>query len=137
MNVVEIPFVKKTGIIKTENNELILPFTTDTHNHLKTMHASAQFTLAETASGDFLQTSFPELVGKVIPVLREANVKFKKPAIKNIMAYPSISNEAIEKFNIQFTKKGRASITVNVDIKDTEGTLTCITSYNWFVQKIE
>ena len=79
MNVVKIPFVKKTGIIKTENNELILPFTTDTHNHLKTMHASAQFTLAETASGDFLQTSFPELVGKVIPVLREAKVKFKKP----------------------------------------------------------
>lgn len=137
MNVAEIPFVKKTGIIKTENNELILPFTSDTHNHLKTMHASAQFTLAEAASGEFLQTSFPDLAGKVIPVLRQADVKFKKPAVKNITAYPSISNEAIEKFNIQFAKKGRASIAVNVDIKDTEGTLTCIASYNWFIQKLE
>ena len=137
MNVIEIPFVKKTGITKNEKGELELPFTTDTHNHLETMHASAQFTLAETASGEFLQTLFPDLVGKVIPVLREAKVKFKKPAVKNIIAYPSITDEATEKFNTQFTKKGRASITVDVEIKDIEATVTCIASYNWFVQKIE
>ena len=137
MNVLEIPFVKKTGITKTENNKLILPFTTDTYNHLETMHASAQFTLAETASGEFLQTLFPDLVGKVIPVLREAKVKFKKPAVKNIIAYPSITDDATEKFNTQFYKKGRASITVDVEIKDIENTITCIASYNWFVQKIE
>lgn len=101
------------------------------------MHASAQFTLAETASGEFLQTLFPDLVGKVIPVLRDAKVKFKKPAAKNIIAYPSITDEATEKFNTQFSKKGRASISVDVEIKDIENTITCIASYNWFVQKIE
>lgn len=135
MNVIEIPFVKKVGITKNNNN-LELAFTPDTQNHLETMHASAQFTLAETAIGEFLQTLFPELAGKVIPVLRDASVKFKKPAIKNILAYPSITDEAKEKFNTQFLNKGRASITVDVDIKDTEGTITCTTSYNWFVQKI-
>ncbi|GMR16482.1 MAG: hypothetical protein BMS9Abin31_0819 [Gammaproteobacteria bacterium] len=137
MNVIEIPFVKKVGITKTINNELELPFSNDTHNHLATMHASAQFTLAETASGELLQTVFPELVGKVIPVLRDANVKFKKPAVKNIIAYPSISDESREKFNSQFAKKGRASISVDVDIKDIENTLTCTARYNWFVQKIK
>lgn len=136
MNIVEIPFVKKVGITKTSNNELELAFTKDSHNHLETMHASAQFTLAETASGEFLQTLFPELVGKVIPVLRDATVKFKKPAVKNIIAYPSISDEAREKFDAQFSKKGRASISVDVKIKDIENTVTCITTCNWFVQKI-
>lgn len=135
MNAIEIPFVKKVGITKN-NNYLELAFTSDTQNHLETMHASAQFTLAETASGEFLQTLFPELAGKVIPVLRDASVKFKKPAIKKIIAYPSITNEAKEKFNTQFLNKGRASIAVDVDIKDSEGTITCTTSYNWFVQKI-
>lgn len=136
MNVLEIPFVKKVGITKTKNNQLELPFSTDTHNHLQTMHASAQFTLAETASGEYLQTLFPDLVGKVIPVVRDANVKYKKPANKNIIAYPSITEEEIEKFNTQFNKKGRASISVNVEIKDIENTVTCIASYNWFVQKL-
>ena len=137
MNVIDIPFVKKVGITKTEHNTLGLAFTTDTHNHLETMHASAQFTLAETASGEYLQTLFPELVGKVIPVLRDASVKFRKPATKNIIAYPSISSEAHEKFNLQFNKKGRASICVDVEIKDIDNTVTAITSYNWFVQKID
>ena len=136
MNVLEIPFVKKVGISKTDTNKLELAFTTDTHNHLETMHASAQFTLAETASGEFLQTLFPELVGKVVPVLRDASVKFKKPAVKNIIAYPSISDEAREKFNNQFSKKGRASICVDVEIKDIDDTVTSIASYNWFVQKL-
>ena len=136
MNIVEIPFVKKVGINKTKNDELSLSFTPDSQNHLETMHASAQFTLAETASGEFLQTLFPELVGKVIPILRDAHVKFKKPAVKNIIAYPSVTDEAKEKFNSQFTNKGRSLITVDVDIKDTDGTLTCSTSYTWFVQKI-
>ena len=78
MDVVQIPFVKKVGITQAVNGKLELAFSDDTHNHLATMHASAQFTLAETASGEFLQTLFPELVGKVIPVLRDATVKFKK-----------------------------------------------------------
>ena len=137
MNVIEIPFVKKVGIAQSSNGNLEPPFSNDTHNHLATMHASAQFTLAETASGEFLQTLFPELVGKVISVLRDATVKFKKPAVKKIIAYPSISDEVRIKFNEQFSKKGRASICVDIDIKDIEGTVTCVASYNWFVQKID
>ena len=136
MNVIEIPFVKKVGITQSEKGELELPFTDETHNHLQTIHASAQFTLAETASGEYLQTLFPELVGKVIPVLRDATIKFKKPAVKTIIAYPSVSDESREKLNLQFSKKGRASISVDVDIKDIENTVTCIATYNWFVTKI-
>lgn len=137
MNVIDIPFVKKVGIQKSANDELELPFSMDTHNHLQTMHASAQFTLAETASGELLQTLYPDLVGKVIPVLREAEVKFKKPALRNVIAYPSISDEAREKFERQFETKGRASLAVAVELKDSEGTITCIANYNWFIQRLE
>ena len=137
MDVVEIPFVKKVGITQAKDGNLKLAFNDDTHNHLATMHASAQFTLAETASGEYLQTVFPELVGNVIPVLRDASVKFKKPAVKTIVAYPTITDETKEKFNNQLSKKGRASISVNVEIKDIENTVTCVATYNWFVQKIE
>lgn len=103
---------------------------------MQTIYASAQFALAETASGEFLQTLFPDLVGKVIPVLRDSSIKFKKPAVNKIIAYPSITDESRDKFNEQFTKKGRASISIDVNIKDIEDTLTCIASYNWFIQKL-
>jgi len=137
MDVTEIPFVKKVGITQSSTGELELAFSDDTHNHLATIHASAQFTLAETASGEYLQTLFPDLAGKVIPVLRDATIKFKKPAVKTILAYSSVADESVEKFSAQFSKKGRATICVDVVIKDIENTVTCVASYNWFVQKLE
>ncbi len=75
MKATDIPFVKHIGIEK-QNNELSLAFKNDVLNHIKTIHASAQFTLAETQSGLHLQSIFPELKGKVIPVLRDAQIKY-------------------------------------------------------------
>ena len=137
MNVLEVPFVKLVGIVKNGEGQLQLSYGVDVHNHLQTMHASAQFALAETASGELLQTLYPELAGKVIPVLRDADVKFKKPALQTIIAYPSISDDAREKFERQFESKGRASLTVTVEVKDTAGTITCVANYNWFIQRLE
>lgn len=111
--------------------------TAGVQNHLKTIHACAQFTLAETASGEILQTTFPELLGKVIPVLRDSQIKFKKPATKSIIAVASVSSGSIQKFNDQISKKGRASISVDVEIKDIENTVTCVGKFNWFVQIIK
>ena len=137
MDVTEIPFVKKAGVIRSTKGVLELPFNQTNLNHLHTIHASAQFTLAETASGEALQTIFPELVGKVVPVLRDSQVKFKKPATKTVSAHPMVSDEAISKFREQFNKKGRSSITVDVEITDSENVVTCIGTFNWFVQSIE
>ena len=136
MDVTKIPFVEKVGIIRSTNDVLELPFNEAVHNHLQTIHASAQFALAETASGEILQSIFPELVGKVVPVLRESQIKFKKPAIKTISAHPTVSNESISKFKEQFKKKGRSSISVNVEIKDCENVVTCVSIFKWFVQSI-
>lgn len=137
MDVTEIPFVDKIGIQRNADGELELPFYAGVQNHLETIHASAQFALAETVSGEILQKSFPELVGKVIPVLRESQTKFKKPANKKIIAYPSVTAEALSKFDEQISKKGRATITVEVKVKDVEGTVTCTGTFKWFVQRID
>jgi acyl-coenzyme A thioesterase PaaI-like protein len=137
MDVTEIPFVEKVGLIRSANGVLELPFNKTNQNHLQTIHASAQFALAETASGEILQKSFPDLVGKVVPVLRESQIKFKKPASKKIVAYPSVSAEVLSKFDEQISKKGRALISVDVQVKDVEGQVTCTGTFKWFVQKIE
>lgn len=136
MNITKLPFVEKVGIKRNDNNLLELLFDETVQNHVQTIHAGAQYTLAETASGEILQTEFPDLVGKVVPILRESQVKYKKPAMKTITAIASISPESKQKFNEQLGKKGRASISVNVNVKDSQDTVTCIGMFNWFVQKI-
>jgi len=137
MNILEIPFIEKVGIQRGREGLLSLLFNNSLHNHLKTIHASAQFTLAETSSGELLQTQFPELVGKVIPLLRESQVKYKKPATNSISAHSSIATEVLDKFNLQYSKKGRAILPVYVEIKDSENTITCTGTFTWFIQRIE
>jgi hypothetical protein len=76
MNITEVPFVKKVGIHKAADGESELPFSSDVQNHLQTICAGAQYTLAESSSAELLQSLFPELVGKVIPVIRETKIKY-------------------------------------------------------------
>jgi len=136
MDILSIPFVRHTGIERSDQG-LQLVFADKVQNHLQTMHASAQFTLAETASGDFLQEAFPELAGKVIPVLRDAQVKFKSPALTTVTAISAIDEEAKEVFQQRIEKKGRAIISVRVELKDAENKLTLMGEFNWFIQKVD
>jgi len=136
MDITEIPFVKKMGIARTRTGTLELSFDDSLHNHVQTMHASAQFALAETASGEHLHRLFPELDGQVVPLLRDSQIKFKKPATKTITAHPSVSDEVVHKFREQLEKRGRSSISVNVEVTDSENVVTCTGVFNWFIQKM-
>lgn len=136
MDVTEIPFVEKFGISRAEGGGLELPFTASLQNHLQTLAASAQFTLAETASGDALQQLFPELAGKVVPVLRDSTIKFKQPAKTTVNAFAFVAEETVSRFKAQYARKGRSSISVDVEVKDAEGVVTCVGTFNWFVQSI-
>lgn len=135
MKATDIAFVELVGIIQ-EKDKVSLEFKDDVLNHIESIHASAQFTLAETQSGLYLQKLFPELEGKVVPVLRDANIKYKKPALKNIVADASVNEENLEKFKEQFSKKGRAMIEVFVEVKDIDDVCTSSGVFTWFVQKI-
>lgn len=136
MDVTQIPFILKVGISRASSGNLELPLSASNSNHLNTVHASAQFALAETASGDMLQALFPELVGKVVPVLRESQIKFRKPATSLISAYASVAEEAVVGFREQFERKGRATIAVVVELKDVNGVVTCSAEFGWFVQAL-
>ena len=137
MNVLEIPFVKKVGLTRNTDGSLILPMDQSNENHIQTVHASAQFTLAETLSGEALQKMFPHLIGHVVPILRASEIKFKKPATGEIYGLTHIDDVQRKKFEEQFAKKGRASISVEVEIKDSNALTTCLGQFEWFVQKIQ
>ncbi len=129
----DIPFVRHIGI-KENEEKLSLDLKKSVCNHVETIHAAAQFTLAETESGMRLQSLFPELEQKVIPLVRDAQIKYKKPATQKITAISFVEEEAIEKFKSQFEKKGRALLQIRVEIRDINGVLTSEARFTWFVQ---
>ena len=55
MEITEIPFARTIGLKKSDSEVLELPFDDSLHNHLQTIAASAQYSLAELASGDYMQ----------------------------------------------------------------------------------
>ena len=136
MEVTQIPFAKHIGIERQEEGILKLEPSNVLQNHIQTIHASAQYALAETQSGYYLQKAFPRLENKVIGLLRGSTVKYKHPATTTITAYASVSDEDKERFLILFEKKGRASITVVTELRDQNDTITMQGEFNWFIQGI-
>jgi len=90
MNIIDIPFIRHIGIVRNKEVFLELPFNNNIESYFQTQHAGLQFTLAETASTDFLQKTFSNLVRKSIPVLRRSKIKFKKLSKNTIIAFSSI-----------------------------------------------
>lgn len=134
MNITDIPFIKYLGIIRNGKGLLELPFSKNLESYFQTQHAGSQFTLAETASIDYLQNTFPLLVGKSIPVLRRSEIKFKKLSKNNIIAIPTIDDDVRKHFEQQLTDKSRANIVVDIELIDSTGIVTFIGAFTWFVQ---
>ena len=134
MNITDIPFIKYLGIIRNEKGLLELPFSKNIESYFQTQHAGSQFTLAETASIDYLRNTFPSLVEKAIPVLRRSEIKFKKLSKNNIIAIPSIDEGEKKSFEQQITDKSRANISVNLKLIDSNGIVTFVGVFTWFVQ---
>ena len=132
----EIPLVAHLGIKEKDKNILKLERHTDVKNHLGTIHAAAQFALAESQSGYYLESIFPQYKGQVIPLLRSSSVKYKNPASSDIYAVASIKDEALKKFELQFEKKGRSSVMVDVKVLDVDGVVTMQGEFGWFIQKM-
>src|ERR1041385_6717198 len=82
MHVTDLAINKALGMqLAMGSDHLIeMPETPLLLNHVGTVHASAQFALAEAASGEFLLAPLGEQQSQVFAVLRTSEVKFRKPA---------------------------------------------------------
>ena len=136
MRAVEIPFVALVGIEEQDESTLVLPLTQEVGNHVGTMHGAALFALGETQSGVFLQQLFPDYgVDEVLPLLRGSSVKYRAPATTTIHAVASVMREDQDRFLAQFERKGRAGITVTVELRDSEEAVVMTGEFSWFVQQ--
>jgi hypothetical protein len=104
-------------------------------NHVGTIHASAQFALAEASSGEFLLRHLGESQSHVFAVLRKSEVKFRKPAHGVLRASARLADGVAAALPAELSSRGRALISVLVEVADAQGVVTMSGQYDWFLQK--
>ena len=136
MDVTEIPFNSFIKIRRSEESEYLLELDCAENylNHINTVHASAQFALAEATSGEFLLRTFKEYDDDIIPVVRKSGLKFRKPAEGKIRSKAFMDGNEIHRVREELITKGRAVINVRVEIFDVKNNLTLQSEFEWFVQ---
>jgi acyl-coenzyme A thioesterase PaaI-like protein len=136
-SVTELPFNSFLGIeTASEPTQLLrLPAGTQYLNHLGTVHASAQLALAEASSGEFLLRALGSTSG-VVPVVRRLESKFRKPANGAVTSTVSTPPETLKQLQADLAAKGRAIISVAVELHDESGAHTLSTTVEWFITRI-
>jgi acyl-coenzyme A thioesterase PaaI-like protein len=136
-SVTELPFNRFVGIeTASDPTQLLrLPAGAQYLNHLGTVHASAQLALAEASSGEFLLRHFGSS-GGVVPVVRRLESKFRKPANGAVTSTVSVPPEALEQLGADLAAKGRAIVSVAVELHDESGAHTFSATVEWFITKV-
>jgi acyl-coenzyme A thioesterase PaaI-like protein len=136
-SVIELPFNQFIGLQPSPDANALLQVPAGAHylNHLGTVHASAQLALAEATSGEFLLKQLGSIEG-IVPVVRRLEARFRKPANGVVAANASVEDEALSRLIEELKAKGRALITVKIELHDESGAHTLSASVEWFVTRV-
>ena len=136
-SVTELPFNSFLGLQSSPDSaELLrLPAADKYLNHLGTVHASALLALAEASSGEYLLRHLGSSVG-LVPVVRRIEAKFRKPAQGEVSSTATADPHALAELTATLTSKGRALISIAVELHDASGTHTLSATVEWFIQRI-
>jgi acyl-coenzyme A thioesterase PaaI-like protein len=137
MDVTLLPFNRLVGLEKAPIGSgflLCLPSSPNYLNHLGTVHATAQLALAEASSAEFLLQRFGGAAG-VAPVVRRLEAKFRKPANGRIFSRATADESEVAKLTSDLEAKGRAQVSVSVEIVDENRVVAMTAVVEWFIAK--
>ena len=122
-------FVERSGIqaleLKPCHIKLMMPLAGN-ENHIGIMYAGALFTLAEVPGGALYLTTFD--VSRYYPIVKEMNIRFRRPAVTDITVELSISAERVQAIQSEAEENGKAEFTIETELKDTAGEIVALGS---------
>lgn len=134
MNLKNIPFAE---MIKLANADGLYTFALNDEvaytNHLGTVAAAAQFSLAEFTSGQWLLDTFPDLSQQAIPMLRKSSVKFKTPGKGRMRARVKATEPNATEVRKQLLEKKHALCAIEVVVVDDNEQITMTGNFEWFI----
>jgi acyl-coenzyme A thioesterase PaaI-like protein len=140
MDIEEIPFHRLIGIREPRRGEAAMLALDDgpgLHNHLGTIHASAQYSLAEACSGAVLLRRLGDLATEVFAVLRRGEVKYRHPARGTLYASASLTAVDEARVRAELATEGRSIIGVGVRVVDSAQAPVLTATLTWLLQWAE
>ena len=118
----QIAFVQRSGlkaeVLEPGRVRLRMPLAGN-QNHIGSMYAGALFTLAEIPGGALFLTSFD--AQRFYPIVKEMNLRFRRPATGDIWVEASLSEAQIEQLQKQATEHGKAEYVLELQLTDDSG----------------
>ena len=93
-------------------------------NHIGSMYAGALFTLAEIPGGALFLTSFD--VSKFYPIVKEMNLRFRRPATGDIVVEARLGAEEIERLQSEAQANGKAEYVLELQLTDGSGEVVAL-----------
>ncbi len=137
MKVVDLAINAALGMKESEPGEshlLELPVSSLSKNHVGSVHASAQFALAEACSGQWLCLQLKGIQDRVFPLLRHSNVKFRKPAQGRLLAFADPVEGQAHNLTDTLNTKGRLLVAIQVSVQDENQQTTMTGQFDWYLQ---
>jgi acyl-coenzyme A thioesterase PaaI-like protein len=137
-SVTDLPFNNFLGIEAAADATQLLRLPSGRHylNHLGTVHASALLALAEASSGEFLLQHFGFSAG-IVPVVRRIEAKFRKPANGEVTSKASAAPATLTQFEADLAAKGRALVSIAVELHDESGTHALSATVEWYIKRLD
>lgn len=139
MKVLEIPFNEFLGIKQSPDESgmlLELDESAALLNHIGTVHACVQLSLAEASSGEFLTRALPEYESRAVAVLRRVEAKFRNPIRGQIFARAVTTESEVRQAAQPLASKGRAIVAVTMEIVDNSGVVGMAATFEWFARML-
>lgn len=93
-------------------------------NHIGSMYAGALFTLAEIPGGALFLTSFD--ASKFYPIVKEMNLRFRRPATGDIVVEAHLGTEEIERLQSEAQANGKAEYVLELQLTDGSGEVVAL-----------
>ncbi len=131
-----VPFNRVLGVrvetVEPERVTVLLPESPERLNHVGTVHAAAQFGLAEATAGAMCVAAFADLQQRgFAPVVTDASVSYRKPARGEMRGEATLSAEEQARVRGEIAAGGRPRFTIAVRLTDQQETLTTELRFEW------
>lgn len=103
-------------------------------NHLGTIHAGAQFLLAEAVSGAAFAGAFAAQLAQAVPLIEKLETHYVARAQGDITAQGHIDPATLPAAHAEFAEGGKARLVVHVTVKDGGGKDVMRAVAHWYLR---